>query len=429
MSYFEYMRVSFVPFLLSRIVPFFGVSFVLALVAHKSAAGLVLFSYVLAFFSVVSALVSMLLGGVGNLSAEVAVDELRSRLLFRNGFTLAFCLGVLAGVLCAVLVAEVKSFSGAQLIGAEEVGVLSVVYVCAVPLLVVNTFLHVFHESAGRAKVCALIRFCVVLFSCVYVLVAYFISSAESFYLWGMGYFTLSECLFLFCLVLLSRTRGFDFCPECCWRIVRRVLVLGAPIAIGLAGQKIYFYLLNERLAVLAPTRVAQLAVFMSVIGLLMVPVLACAQAHSLYVSTHPLERSGAYLKALIGLAGLMAFILFGVWCFGRDLFFLMGGDVVAVDLSAYLTVSIFLISGALLALCAAHLRGLHDTLTPQLIMNFIMLCVLLPVIYFLSAGAPDISFYLRLQSMGSLTGCVLMLIRIMQKHAQPAPDEGLGQR
>lgn len=422
MSYFEHMRVSLVPFLLSRIVPFSGISFVLALVAHKSAAGLVLFSYVLAFFSVVSALVSMLLGAVGNLSAEVAIDELRSRLLFRNGLTLAFGFGVLAGLLCVMLVPVIKLFFGSQLIGAEKVGVLSVVYICAVPLLVVNTFLHVFHESSGSAKICALVRFCVVLFSCVYVLVAYFAVSAEDFYLWGMGYFALSECLFLLCLVLFSRARGFDFYPGFCRRVVRRILVLGTPIAIGLAGQKVYFYLLNEKLAVLATTLVAQLAVFMSVIGLLMVPVLACVQAHSLYVSAHPLVRSDAYLKALIGLTGLMAFIVFGVWMFGRDLFFLLGGDVVAFDVSACLTVSVFLISGALLALNAAHLRGLNDTLAPQLIMNSIMLCMLLPAIYLSRVDSLDINFYLRLQSAGSFVGCLLMMIRIKQKHAWPNP-------
>ena len=74
MRYERFMRRSLVPLTISRVMPYFGITFLLALVAHKHASDLALISYVLAIFSVVAVMLSMSLGATGNLIAEHSDD-------------------------------------------------------------------------------------------------------------------------------------------------------------------------------------------------------------------------------------------------------------------------------------------------------------------------------------------------------------------
>ena len=77
-----------------------------------------------------------------------------------------------------------------------------------------------------------------------------------------------------------------------------------------------------------------------------------------------------------------------------------------------------------MLSLSTSHLRGLRDTLAPQLMMNMVMLSVLIPIIYFANVGSADIHFYLRLQSAGLLVGFICLQLRIRHRHvvaAKPA--------
>ena len=95
--YAKYMRARLAPLTASRIMPYCGVTFLLALTAHNQASDVALIAYVLAIFSVVSVMASMSLGAVGNLVAECADDTRQKINLFRGGF--GFSLFMAAGVM------------------------------------------------------------------------------------------------------------------------------------------------------------------------------------------------------------------------------------------------------------------------------------------------------------------------------------------
>ena len=74
MRYEKHMRSFLLPLIVSRIIPYCGIAFLLALAAHNLASDVALIAYILAFFSVLSVMVSMPLAGIGNLIAEHSED-------------------------------------------------------------------------------------------------------------------------------------------------------------------------------------------------------------------------------------------------------------------------------------------------------------------------------------------------------------------
>ena len=423
MRYERFMRRSLVPLTISRVMPYFGITFLLALVAHKHASDLALISYVLAIFSVVAVMLSMSLGATGNLIAEHSDDIQEKTYLFRGGFSISLIMAAVSLLIGFAILAWIADFPGAQM-NVNKVRALAAIYIGAIPVLVINTFLQFFHEANGDARVCSIIRSGATVCSGLYLGLAFYAAGTESFIYWAVGYFLFGEVLLLLCLLRLSWRRNFDFYPMYCTRTTQSIIRLGFPIAFGLAGQKLYFYLLNEKLATEASAQVAQLSVYMSVVGLFMIPVIAYCQAHSLYISRHAEQRLASYVKGQLGLSILIVLLLGVLSVVGRSLFFWLGETIVTFDRGAFISVSCLLASGSVLSLSTSHLRGLRDTLAPQLMMNMVMLSVLIPIIYFANVGSADIHFYLRLQSAGLLVGFICLQLRIRHRHvvaAKPA--------
>lgn len=419
-TYTQYMRARLAPLTTSRIMPYCGITFLLALTAHNQASDVALIAYVLAIFSVVSVMASMSLGAMGNLVAECAGDVRQKENLFRGGFGIALVMA--SGVLLiGVMLASAVPWLPGALMDVNKIRYLAFIYIMAIPLLVVNTFLHFFHEANGDAGVCSWVKMVSTLCCVVYLCVAYKVSENGQFVYWAMAYFVFGEALLLLCMVLLTWRRKFNFIPVYCKRTVLNVTRLGLPIALGLAGQKLYFYLLNERLAVLMPGGVAQLSVYMSVVGLLLIPVVAYCQAHSLYISGQADGSWRSYLKGQTGLLGLTGLMLGVLLLSGGRLFFWLGENIVPFDQRAFITTAVLLSSSAILSLSTSHLRGLRDTLAPQLIMNTLMLSVLVPIIYLVRVDSADIHFYLRLQSAGFLGGFACLQLRIRFMHQKAA--------
>lgn len=417
-SYTHAMRRTLVPLTTSRVMPYCGITFLLALTAHNRASDVALIAYVLAVFSVLSVVTSMSLGATGNLVAEYSADTPGRRRLFQGGFGVALAMALVALLVGSVLVSVVIYLPGAQM-ETSKIHTLALIYTAAIPLLVINTFLHFFHEASGDAAACSAIKSGSTALACVCLCIAYGTSGSDNFIYWAMGYFIFSEAVLLVCLLGLSWRRQLCFSPVYCRRTVQNIINLGLPIAFGLAGQKLYFYLLNEKLATLTFVLVAQLSVYMSVMGLLMIPVVAYCQAHSLYISGHAEQRSGSYAKGQVGLGVGVVLILCMLLWGGPLLFCWLGGSIVTFDRDAFVSMAFLLASSAILSLSTAHLRGLRDTLASQLVMNVLMLSVLVPIIYFAGLGSADIHFYLRLQSGGLLMGFIALQLRIRHMHAK----------
>ncbi|WP_300730242.1 hypothetical protein [Pseudomonas sp.] len=388
------------------------------LTGHNRPSDLAFIAYVLAIYSVLAVMVSMSLAATGNLVAEHANSPHEKMSLFRGGLSVAVIMASIALLVSLGLVMLMDCFPGAQM-GVGKVKFLAVIYVGAIPLLVVNTFLHFFHEASGDARACSMIKAGATALSLFYLVVVFFVVDVEHFIFWAAGYFLFGETVLLVCLVRLSWARELEFSPMHCRRTVRNVVMLGFPIAFGLAGQKLYFYLLNEKLASTMAIWVAQLSVYMSVIGLFMIPVVAYCQAHSLYISRYAGRRWEFYVKGQLGLWMLVGVLLCALSLTGHSIFFGLGGEIVTFDRGAFISASCLLVSGSVLSLSTSHLRVMRDVLVPQFIMNSVMLSVLIPIIFFVSVGARDIHFYLRLQSAGLLAGFLFLQLRIRSMHAR----------
>ena len=397
MGYEVFMRRTFFPFTTSRLMPYCGITFLLALVAHNRASDLELIAYVLAIYSVLSVTASMMLAATGNLVAEYLDNTQEKALLFRGGFSIVLLLALVSlGV--GLLMVSLMAYLPGALIDVDKIQWLAVIYVAAIPLLVINNFLQFYHEACGEARACSKIKAGSTVLSLFYLAVTYYAAGGESFIDWAMGYFFCGELLLLLGLLKLSCRRHLSFCPRYCARTARNILTLGLPIALGLAGQKLYFYLLNEKLAMVLPALLAQLSVCMSGLGLLMIPIIAYCQAHSLYVSSYRQNRSILYLKGLLGVCGLVVLLLSLLSVTGKFLFYWLGSNIIPFDGMTFITLACLLGSGSVLSLSTSHLRGLRDTLAPQMMMNIIMLSILIPIIYFVRVKEPDVHFFYAIQ-------------------------------
>lgn len=420
MGYEVYMKRTFIPFTTSRLMPYCGITVLLAVVAHNRASDLELIAYVLAIYSVLSVTASMMLAATGNLVAEHSDNTQEKALLFRGGFSIVLLLALVSLALGLLIVSLMVHLPGAQ-IGVSKIQGLAAIYVAAIPLLVINTFLQFYHEACGEAHACSKLKAGSTVLSLCYIAVAYSVADAEGFIDWAMGYFFCGELLLLLGLLKLSCQRGLSFCPRYCALTARNILTLGLPIALGLAGQKLYFYLLNEKLAMVLPALLAQLSVCMSGLGLLMIPIIAYCQAHSLYVSSYRQNRSILYLKGLLGVCGLVVLLLSLLSVTGKFIFYWLGRNIIPFNGMTFITLACLLGSGSVLSLSTSHLRGLRDTLAPQMMMNIIMLSILIPIIYFVRVSEPDVHFYLRLQSAGLLAGFLFLQLRIRQMQLKKA--------
>ena len=115
MRYEMHMRRTFIPFTTTRILPYCGITFLLALVAHNRASDVSLIAYVLAIYSVLAVIVSMSLGATGNLIAEHVGDPQEKARLFRGGFSVAMLMALVALLLGLLMLVFTVYLPGAQM--------------------------------------------------------------------------------------------------------------------------------------------------------------------------------------------------------------------------------------------------------------------------------------------------------------------------
>lgn len=412
-------------FVRGRLIPTLGISAVFLLVAHKSHADLAVFTYVLAVASVISGFFSMILALVGNKTVSLADTPSEQRNLFTGGLTLALCLGALACLFCLLATYSISKTNGIQQMDRQAFWTLSLIYIASTPLLVINSFLQLFMEGTGKASGYANTRSLITI-CCSGLLAGLFVViSTEDFKYWAMSYFFVTEMLTLIFLIRLSGDQRFAS-----WAQAKEhsayFLRTGIPIAAGMSGQKLYFYLLTERLARLDAHLVAELSVFMTAVGLLIIPSVAFAQVHSLQVSRH-IECAKAYFRAGLGwLFGGSLLISMFVYFVGEYVFLFIGGPVIDYSARLGVTLIMFLVSSSLLGLAFGHLRALGETLVPQLAINVIMLALLIPAIYVVEFDTPDLADFLMLQSAAAFGGFLVLGLRIRVVHRRMLATDSL---
>jgi len=416
LSYSKIIKKSLPAFTLGRLLPTLGISSVFLLMAHKSPDDLAVLAYVLAVASVISGFFSMILAMTGNKTASLAYHPEAQSALFTGGLTLAICVGGMGGLSCLLTAYLISATDSIQQMGQQVYWMLSLIYITSIPLLVINGFLQFFLEATGKASGCANARTSITVLCSAFLALLMGITSTDGFKYWAMSYFFISELLTLIFLIRLPGNQHYfswTHAKEHATYFIRT----GVPIAAGMSGQKLYFYLLTERLVRLNAHLVAELSVFMTVVGLLIIPSVALAQIHSLQVSRQ-IACSRQYFRAgLLWLLGGSLLMSIVVYLIGEYVFLILGGSVLDYSPRLALTLIMFLVSSSLLSLAFGHLRALNETFFPQLLINVIMLAVLIPAIYAIEFNAPDLKDFLMLQSAAAFVGFLILTMRIMVVH------------
>ncbi|WP_459742553.1 hypothetical protein [Pseudomonas sp. 3A(2025)] len=403
-------------FTLNRAFPLLGVSLIFSLIAHKNPTDLAIASYLLALFSIISAITSMLVATSGNITSLLINEEAKKRAFFTGGFTTALYLAAITLLLCSVALLTVVNFFNLDNIELHVFTALAMIYIPATTLLPLNVFLQLFHEANNKASHYSKIKIHITLVGSIFLIGAFIYTTEESFIYYAVSYFLITESLSFICLVIMSKGHGFISVAHA--RITAFELTKkGMPIATGIAGQKIYFYLIVERLTTSNIALAAQFSVLMNIINIIAIPCLALSQVHSLYISRQVARPETSYAKGLVWATALTLALMMFFSPVGHFIFSMYGNNTLSYSTVLYLAMTVFLFSNALLALTMAHLRAHNDTLLPQMAINIIMLAVVTPVFYMLSWEAGSVITLILIQSAAILFGAYILHKRITVFH------------
>ncbi|WP_296249208.1 hypothetical protein [Pseudomonas sp. UBA4194] len=417
MTYHGHLRKSYIPMLLSRTIPVAGITVLFSLVANISTTGLVLFAYTLAMFTILTALTSMCLGATGNIIARPFQDQKKAQEIFSSGLCLAALLCAVGTAVALMLASIVKFLPGGQLLEEAPLRWMAIIYISCIPFTVINTFLHIFHESSGSALNCTKIRTLSTVSGLCFLLASSRLVDKDIFVYLAMSYFVVTETISFYALRKLTTSKRLTFTLVFDRTIIRQTLSLGLPIAVGLAGQKFYFYLLNERLASLNLQLVAELAVFMTLAGLLLIPYTTLSQAHSLYVSKFPGSSLAAYGRGIIGHIILSTLLSTAILMNANRLFSTIGDTTLPASNTLVGALISLIFCNGLLSLAMAHLRGMNDTLKPQLLVNIVFFTALTPLLYSITPEPLTLPWYINLQAIALLCIWVILTFRIFLLH------------
>lgn len=412
MSYTQHLKKTFSPILISRALPITGISLLFSILAYNGSEGLAIFAYTLALFSVISTITSMCLSAAGNIMAAPNQDHHSAQAIFSAGLYLSCAAAGTATLLSVALAGAVTYLPGANTLDPHTVSSLALIYTACIPMAIINTFLQLFHEGAGNAGACAKTKTFATLTGIAFLFLATG-HTGKNFLSLCMCYFLIVELVTLIILIIVSRGHGLVIAPRYDAKTTGILIKLGLPIAIGLAGQKLYFYLLNERIAVLDTELISQLSVFMTASGLLLLPYVALGQAHSLYISKMARGRHPYYWVGLSWLCMLTLVIAALGMQLGGWFLRLVGDSVLLPTPSLLVTLLLFLFSNGLLSLAMGHLRGAGDTLTPQVAVNVVIFSTLIPVFYLVTPKVADLAWYMNIQSAALLCVALGLGLRI----------------
>lgn len=413
MTYIIYIGRHFLSMLVGRVMPMLGVTLMFVLLARNATFELASFAYVLASLSVVATIASMGLAAIGNLAAAASADGQDMQRLFSTGLFLAVTLAGIGTGVALLFSGWAPLLPGAQRLDPYLLGALSLTYAACIPFTIINFFFQLFFEGTGSASFCAMLRTVSTCVGIGYLMCVFFIFDGRGFAFSAMFYFFLVEGSSFFCFFVFSRRNFFCTISIPSKENSIRCLSISTPIAIGLAAQKIYFFMLNERLAQLDVSLVSQLSCFMNMAGLILVLYVAFGQTHSLYVSRVSRRHDVPYWPGVAGSAVISSFLFLILSIFGDGLFDLMCGEVLPYGRPIQYSLVFYLACSGFLTLAFAHLRALNDTQGPQLLVNTMMFLILLPCFYVFEPDAPDLAVYVNAQSAVLLAAALLLSIRI----------------
>lgn len=94
-------------------------------------------------------------------------------------------------------------------------------------------------------------------------------------------------------------------------------------------------------------------------------------------------------------------------------MFYVFGDNSLEFSEKAFLVISFSMASSGFFMVTTSHLRAMSDTLTPQIIINLVMLFILIPIIYFTSLDNVSVYIFISLQAFAVLSVTLILQLRI----------------
>ncbi|QGH59317.1 hypothetical protein [Dickeya poaceiphila] len=397
------------PFCTSRFSPYIGFMIITIVMARYNREELAIFSYFTALFALPVTILSMPLAMIGNLVTSGQRDGKSGGAIFLSGIPLGIILSISGFFISWIIgdfflnVYEKESYQ---------------VYIYCVPFLIFNNYLFFFIESFISSGFIAKIKALLSLLSSLFIAsIAFYLSDIKAIDVFWSFLFIEVSFLFFYGGVIFYKKIDWNLKEINYKRITSQLIKFGSPIAIGLAGQKLVYFLLTQRLMGINPLYVSDLSVIMSVIGLISIPVGAFSQIHSLFVSERKLSEQYVFFKVglfLILLICLITMLLLSI--FMKEIMMLYGNSALLNNTPVYISIFLLFITSSYMQLGMSHLRAINDTFIPQGVANIVLIILFLPIIWMPSFNNMNVSSFIIVQAACLFIICLFLFLRVKNK-------------
>ncbi|MCO7261049.1 hypothetical protein [Dickeya zeae] len=397
------------PFCVSRFAPYIGFMIITIVMARYNREELAIFSYFTALFALPITILSMPLAMIGNLVISGQRDGKSGGAIFLSGMPLAIILSI-SGFFISWGIGDFFL----NLYDKESY----LVYICCVPFLIFNNYLFFFIESFISSGFIAKVKLFLSLISSLLVSsISFYFGDIKAVYVFGSFLFIEVSFFFFYGGVILYNKIDFKLIGLNYKRTTSQLIKFGSPIAIGLAGQKLVYFLLTQRLMGINPLYVSDLSVIMSVIGLISIPVGAFSQIHSLFVSERKLpEQYGFFKVGLFLILLICLFIMLLLSIFMKEVMMLYGNSALLNNADVYISIFLLFITSSYMQLGMSHLRAINDTLIPQGVANIVLIVLFLPIIWMPSFSSMSVPSFIIVQAVCLFIICLFLFLRVKSK-------------
>ncbi len=423
-DYYHNLKEKLIPFTTSRLAPFIAFTLILISISRFNYPELANFSYLTALYSLPVILLSMPLAMIGNLVSNKKNDIVHGVSAFKSGLPLCIFL-TLAGFIVSLVIHLFFLHSTNH-----NFVLASGIYIFCVPFLILNTYLFFFIESSINSKVMANIKIYTALLCTIGIVVTAL--NVQLLLTWHVFFvFFIFEIVLFLCYLNVIRKHlkdcYLDLNKKSIYKYTKNILAMGLPVSLGMAGQKLVYFLMALRLLKVDELYVSDLSVLMSVLGFIALPLGAFTQIHSLYVSNGDYSNQlHAFKKGIVAFLFLIIFVSIIFLLLNTKIIEIFGSTHINDQHGYIKSLTIFFLSTSLMSLCMAHLRALKDTFIPQAMANIILLLFYIPAIWFQSDSASTVPIFLNYQSAFLFFISFLLVLRIHRKRMATCENEVL---
>ncbi|KPY19896.1 hypothetical protein [Pseudomonas syringae group genomosp. 3] len=366
LSYLKFFLDNILKFSANRFFPYLGISLIGILVANKNFEEFSFFSYVSSAFIFPATIATFTFYAVGNLTPS-SIDS-KNKVVFNSILFLALVFSSFVVFACFLILIfsqkEISSYPSEY--NAKELAICYIVYIF---IYVLNSFFNCYYEAWIKDRSSNIGRMVSFIPLIIFAIVAFFLHSQLNYSYFVVVLMTVCGFFELAYYIYISRKNRL-FSLHVDLQTMRTLVLIGAPQGLGLALQRLAFFLVNKRLLLIDKDFVSVFSVAISIVSLLAIPVSAFTQIHSIHITRNRTQPLYSYPILLLFGSALPSTIL--ITYFDRLILPLYGLKSELLDQDPWISLGILamLLSTASLMLITAHLRAYGQSVIPQIIIN-----------------------------------------------------------